>query len=76
MEPVLAGGEILRLSYTKDTFEFHGKHFDFPNPIRQTTKPLQDPFPLWVGGLGSKLQLESGRRGFHSQGGPRFCAEY
>jgi len=68
--------EIIRLSYAQDTFEFHGKHFDFPNPIRQTTKPVQDPFPLWVGGLGPKLQLESGRHGFHAQGGANFRPEY
>ena len=37
---------------------------------------MQNPFPLWVGGLGSKLQYNSGRRGFHAQGGPVFRPEY
>jgi alkanesulfonate monooxygenase SsuD/methylene tetrahydromethanopterin reductase-like flavin-dependent oxidoreductase (luciferase family) len=68
--------EILRLSFTGGPFTFQGKHFTIPKPIRQTTQPVQDPFPLWVGGLGSKLQHNSGKRGFHSQGGPVFRPEY
>ncbi len=61
---------------TGEPFTFEGKHFTIPQPIRQTTKPVQDPFPLWVGGLGSKLQYNSGKRGFHAQGGPVFRPEY
>ena len=67
--------EILRLD-GPEPFTFEGKHFTIPKPIRQTTKPVQDPFPLWVGGLGSKLQYNSGKRGFHAQGGPVFRPEY
>ena len=68
--------EILRTSFTGEAFTFNGKHFAIPDSIRQTTTPVQQPFPLWVGGLGPKLQRESGRRGFHAQGGPMFRPEY
>ena len=68
--------EILRLATAPEPFTFEGKHFSIPRPIRQTTQPVQQPFPLWVGGLGSKLQYNSGLRGFHSQGGPVFRPEY
>jgi hypothetical protein len=43
-------------------------YFQFPN-IRMTTKPVQNPFPLWVGGFGRKLPLRAGREGYHLQGG-------
>ncbi len=68
--------EILRTSLTGDPFTFEGKHYTIPDEIRQTTTPVQQPFPLWVGGLGANLQRESGRRGFHAQGGPVFRPEY
>ncbi len=68
--------EILRLATAPEPFTFEGRHFSIPRPIRQTTQPVQQPFPLWVGGLGSKLQYNSGLRGFHSQGGPVFRPEY
>jgi alkanesulfonate monooxygenase SsuD/methylene tetrahydromethanopterin reductase-like flavin-dependent oxidoreductase (luciferase family) len=68
--------EIIRRSYTDDLFTFEGKHFSIPDPIRQTTKPKQNPFPLWVGGFGPKLQYRSGQNGYHSQGGPNPHPEY
>jgi alkanesulfonate monooxygenase SsuD/methylene tetrahydromethanopterin reductase-like flavin-dependent oxidoreductase (luciferase family) len=34
-----------------------------------TTRPVQDPFPLWVGGFGPKLLERAGREGYHLQGG-------
>src|SRR6185369_16913510 len=67
--------DILRLATAPEPFTFEGKHFSIPRPIRQTTQPVQQPFPLWVGGLGSKLQYNSGKHGFHSQGGPVFRPE-
>jgi len=68
--------EIIRRSYAEDSFTFEGKHFSIPDPIRQTTKPVQNPFPLWVGGLGPKLQYRSGLNGYHSQSGPNPHPEY
>lgn len=44
---------IIRLSYAAYTFEFHGKHSDFPNPIRQTQA---SPEPLPVVGRWSRLE--------------------
>jgi len=68
--------EIVRRSYAEDSFTFEGKHFSIPDPIRQTTKPVQDPFPLWVGGFGPKLQYRAGQEGYHSQSGANFHPEY
>jgi alkanesulfonate monooxygenase SsuD/methylene tetrahydromethanopterin reductase-like flavin-dependent oxidoreductase (luciferase family) len=68
--------EIIRRSYEEDSFSFEGKHFQIPDRIRQTTKPVQDPFPLWVGGYGAKLQYRAGREGYHSQNGANFHPEY
>jgi alkanesulfonate monooxygenase SsuD/methylene tetrahydromethanopterin reductase-like flavin-dependent oxidoreductase (luciferase family) len=59
---------IIRKSFEDDTYEHHGKYFDFPN-IRMTTKPLLKPFPLWVGGFGPQLLHRAGREGYHLQGG-------
>ncbi|MCK8646702.1 LLM class flavin-dependent oxidoreductase [Mycobacterium colombiense] len=68
--------DILKTSLTGEPFTYEGKHFTIPEPVRQATTPVQQPFPLWVGGIGAKLQRESGRRGLHSQGGPVFRPEY
>jgi alkanesulfonate monooxygenase SsuD/methylene tetrahydromethanopterin reductase-like flavin-dependent oxidoreductase (luciferase family) len=69
--------EILRRSYSEDSLAFEGKYFSIPDPIRQTTKPKQSPFPLWVGGFGPKLQYRSGTLGYyHSQNGPDPHPEY
>jgi alkanesulfonate monooxygenase SsuD/methylene tetrahydromethanopterin reductase-like flavin-dependent oxidoreductase (luciferase family) len=56
--------EIMRRSYREDAFDFHGKHYDFPN-IRMTTKPIQDPFPLWFGGFGPKMVARCAREGYN-----------
>jgi alkanesulfonate monooxygenase SsuD/methylene tetrahydromethanopterin reductase-like flavin-dependent oxidoreductase (luciferase family) len=69
------GMDLIRRSYSEDRFDYHGKHFHYPN-VHQTTKPVQDPFPLWIGGFGPKLHYRSGKAGFHHQGFPRFHPEY
>lgn len=69
------GVDLIRRSYTEDRFDYEGKHLHYPN-VHQTTRPVQDPFPLWIGGFGPKLHHRSGRNGFHFQGMPSFHPEY
>jgi alkanesulfonate monooxygenase SsuD/methylene tetrahydromethanopterin reductase-like flavin-dependent oxidoreductase (luciferase family) len=57
---------IIRRCFTEERFDHHGKYFNFPN-VRMTTKPMLDPFPLWVGGYGPKLVERAGREGYHWQ---------
>src|SRR5215471_6634606 len=59
---------IIRACFSRDVFDHAGKYFNFPN-VRMTTKPFQQPFPLWVGGFGPKLLERAGREGYHLQGG-------
>ncbi len=60
--------QVIRESFARDVYDHEGKYFRFPN-IRMTTKPVQNPFPLWVGGFGAKLLHRAGREGYHLQGG-------
>lgn len=62
------GLEVIRRSFSEDRFDHEGRHFHFPN-VRMTTKPVQQPFPLWVGGFGVKTLRRAGREGYHLQGG-------
>jgi len=60
--------EIIRRCFTEDHFDHKGKYFDLPN-IRMTTRPVQEPFPLWVGAYGPKMVERAGREGYHLDGG-------
>jgi alkanesulfonate monooxygenase SsuD/methylene tetrahydromethanopterin reductase-like flavin-dependent oxidoreductase (luciferase family) len=60
--------DIIRNCFSRDEFSHTGRYFNFPN-VRMTTKPVQQPFPLWVGGFGPKLLARAGREGYHLQGG-------
>jgi alkanesulfonate monooxygenase SsuD/methylene tetrahydromethanopterin reductase-like flavin-dependent oxidoreductase (luciferase family) len=57
---------IIRRCFTEERFDHHGKYYTFTN-VRMTTKPVLDPFPLWVGGYGPRLVERAGREGFHWQ---------
>ncbi|MBV9323334.1 MAG: LLM class flavin-dependent oxidoreductase [Chloroflexi bacterium] len=59
---------IIRESFEHDVYNHAGKYFQFPN-IRMTTRPVQRPFPMWVGGFGQNLVTRAGREGYHLQGG-------
>lgn len=62
------GLHFIREAFARDEYDHHGKYFNFPY-VRLTTKPVQKPFPLWVGGFGPKLLERAGREGYHLQGG-------
>jgi alkanesulfonate monooxygenase SsuD/methylene tetrahydromethanopterin reductase-like flavin-dependent oxidoreductase (luciferase family) len=57
---------IIRRCFTEPQFDHRGKYFQFEN-VRMTTRPVLDPFPLWVGGYGPKLIERAGREGYHWQ---------
>lgn len=67
--------EIVRRSFAEEEFDHQGKYFKIPH-IRQTTKPLQDPFPIWYGGFGPKNLERAGREGYHLQAGPGAPVEH
>jgi alkanesulfonate monooxygenase SsuD/methylene tetrahydromethanopterin reductase-like flavin-dependent oxidoreductase (luciferase family) len=69
------GMDLIRRSFNEEEFDFAGRHFSYPG-VRQTTKPVQRPFPLWIGGFGPKLQYRAGKGGYHAQGDTRFRPEY
>ena len=58
--------QIVRRSFAEEEFDHQGKYFKIPH-IRQTTKPIQDPFPIWYGGFGPKNVERAGREGVHVQ---------
>ena len=60
------GLSVIRRCFAEEQFDHHGKYFQFPN-VRMTTKPVLQPFPLWVGGYGPRLVERAGREGYHWQ---------
>jgi len=58
--------EIVRRSFQEDAFDHEGPYFRFPN-LRMTTRPVQQPFPLWVATLGPKMIARVAREGYHLQ---------
>ncbi len=55
---------FLRRLFSEDSVEHKGKYFTFPN-ARLTTKPVQQPFPLWFGGFGPKMIARAGKDGYN-----------
>ena len=45
-------------------FSHHGSFYDIPN-MTMTTKPVQDPLPIWWGGMGPRNQQRAAERGFN-----------
>jgi alkanesulfonate monooxygenase SsuD/methylene tetrahydromethanopterin reductase-like flavin-dependent oxidoreductase (luciferase family) len=55
---------FLRHSFSEDRVDHKGKYYTFPN-VRLTTKPVQQPFPLWFGGFGPKMIARAAKEGYH-----------
>ena len=53
--------EILRLAWTEDRFDFHGRHYDY-NSVAVTPKPARVP-PILVGGFVDDAIRRAGRIG-------------
>lgn len=57
--------ELIQRCWTStDTFSFEGKYYRYPN-VTFTTKPVQQPVPIWVGALGPKQVALTAQKGFH-----------
>jgi probable F420-dependent oxidoreductase len=47
--------EAMKAIWSSDEGEYHGRHVDF-DPIWQWPKPLQQPFPVYIGGNGPRVE--------------------
>jgi alkanesulfonate monooxygenase SsuD/methylene tetrahydromethanopterin reductase-like flavin-dependent oxidoreductase (luciferase family) len=47
-----------------DMFSHQGKHYDIPE-VTFTTKPVQDPLPIWWGGFGPRNVRRAAEHGFN-----------
>ena len=62
---------ILEAFASKDEFSHKGKYYDIPN-MTFTTKPVQDPVPVWSSSMGPKNAARSAERGFNFIGPGNF----
>jgi len=71
--------EVLRLGWSGEPFDYHGRHFDFDSISVQPT-PLQSPHPpLWIGATTAVAAERAGRHGLHlhaATGDPQVTAAY
>lgn len=55
----------IRRAFTEPgEFSHHGKFYDIPN-MTFTTKPVQEPLPIWWGGMGPLNQKRAAERGLN-----------
>src|SRR5215472_6161263 len=54
--------DVLRHALSHEQFSFSGKQFNFEN-VRVTPRPLQQPPPLWMGGMSVPGARRAGRLG-------------
>jgi alkanesulfonate monooxygenase SsuD/methylene tetrahydromethanopterin reductase-like flavin-dependent oxidoreductase (luciferase family) len=47
-----------------EEFDHHGTYYDIPN-MTFTTKPVQEPLPMWCSAMGPKNQQRAAERGFN-----------
>jgi alkanesulfonate monooxygenase SsuD/methylene tetrahydromethanopterin reductase-like flavin-dependent oxidoreductase (luciferase family) len=57
---------LIKEVYARDVYDHEGRYFRRPG-VRMTTRPVQQPFPIWFGGFGPKNLYRAGRLGFHLQ---------
>jgi len=48
--------KILKLLWTEHRATFEGRYYHIENALNEP-KPVQNPLPLWIGGMGEKLTL-------------------
>src|SRR5215813_9114540 len=58
--------EVVRRSFAEHSFDHSGRYFRFPN-VRMTTRPVQQPFPLWVATTGPRMIARVAQMGYHLQ---------
>jgi len=57
--------ELLHLALTERDFTFDGAFHKVTRPTTIATRPLQDPFPVWLGGSSPATMDEAARRGWN-----------
>ena len=62
---------ILEAFASKDEFSHKGKYYDIPD-MTFTTKPVQDPVPVWSSSMGPRNAARSAERGFNFIGPGNF----
>jgi alkanesulfonate monooxygenase SsuD/methylene tetrahydromethanopterin reductase-like flavin-dependent oxidoreductase (luciferase family) len=55
---------IQRAFAENDEFSHEGRYYQIPD-MTFTTKPVQNPIPVWYGGMGPRNQRRAAERGFH-----------
>jgi alkanesulfonate monooxygenase SsuD/methylene tetrahydromethanopterin reductase-like flavin-dependent oxidoreductase (luciferase family) len=68
---------VLVRTWSPDAFSFAGDFYQYDN-INVTPKPVQDPMPLWIGGLSQAAVRRAARfgTGFMAGAGPDRITEY
>jgi alkanesulfonate monooxygenase SsuD/methylene tetrahydromethanopterin reductase-like flavin-dependent oxidoreductase (luciferase family) len=47
-----------------EPFSFEGRYYSY-DELAHTTRPVQDPLPIWWGGFGPQSMRRAARRGYH-----------
>jgi alkanesulfonate monooxygenase SsuD/methylene tetrahydromethanopterin reductase-like flavin-dependent oxidoreductase (luciferase family) len=55
---------VRRCFGAEEEFTHEGRYYRAPE-VTFTTKPVQDPLPIWWGGMGPRNQARAAERGFH-----------
>ena len=61
----LEGVELLRIALTERDFTFHGEFMQVDRPTAIATRPLQDPLPIWLGGVSLSTMELAARNGWN-----------
>jgi len=61
------GLEIIKRCFSEECFDWKGEYWEF-NQVRMTTKPVQQPVPIYVGAVGEKALFEAGAHGYNLVG--------
>jgi alkanesulfonate monooxygenase SsuD/methylene tetrahydromethanopterin reductase-like flavin-dependent oxidoreductase (luciferase family) len=58
------GVELFETALTTGDFTFEGEFWKVPHPFTISTRPLQEPLPIWVGGRSLSSAAQAAERGW------------
>ena len=61
----LEGVELLRVALTEREFTFNGEFMQVDKPTTVATRPMQDPLPIWLGGVSVSTMELAARYGWN-----------
>jgi alkanesulfonate monooxygenase SsuD/methylene tetrahydromethanopterin reductase-like flavin-dependent oxidoreductase (luciferase family) len=61
----LEGLELLTIALTQRDFTYEGEFFAVERPTTISTRPLQDPLPVWLGGSSRDTMRQAAARGWN-----------